>query len=515
MAVSVSNTANSNILNFASSPQTFTSVSFGAAASDRLIFVSAEYYSVTAVITAMTIGGVSATKDTGSYATDGSNGSLGWWWALVPTGTTGNIVVTSSSPPADTVAISVYRVVGANTTTPVSSSTISSGTNITLTVPTSPANGAMIVASDAWGFSAAPALSGWTGVTSDGGGTWSNINSFANGNLQVASTTSTGSITATATFTGTVTVQVTSGIALLASPEAATAFQQGAFQSDAFQIFGGVIAGGGTAYNQIIAVLQGETINLVRNVGKINAVTQGEVVRLVRNIGKIIQVTSGETVNLVRGVVKLIAMTLSETVLLTARHASNTLITITQSELVNLVATKVTGAHFLTIAVLQGEAVNLARSVGKVISVTQAQTVKLVRAMGKIIAVLQGETVNLVRKIGKTIAVTTAQLVALSERKALNKLIAVLQSELVNVVATKFVPSHSQVIAVLSGETVKLGRKTGKIIAILQGQFVLIMARGQTPGQTLETLKNIIVRSRSVNNAMRRVRALKNIITGL
>lgn len=74
---------------------TYTNYSIGPASSDRVVFVSAWGLGATArTLSSITIGGVTATKITGSSTSQGQNLQL--YRATVPTGTTATIVVTWS-----------------------------------------------------------------------------------------------------------------------------------------------------------------------------------------------------------------------------------------------------------------------------------------------------------------------------------------------------------------------------------------------------------------------------------
>jgi hypothetical protein len=104
----------------AASPFTETGAAIGGAAANRLIFVAISGIKfINAALTSVTIGGVSATV--GSAVRSALNGGRGFseiWWSLVPTGTTGNIVITATG---DSFAggVSVYRVIGADVVTPI------------------------------------------------------------------------------------------------------------------------------------------------------------------------------------------------------------------------------------------------------------------------------------------------------------------------------------------------------------------------------------------------------------
>ena len=87
--------------------RTISSVDFGEANTSREIFVVVRYSNSTATtISSATIGGVSATISAGASA--GAQGAA-LIFATVPTGTSGNVVITYSNSTNDSVAF-VYRV---------------------------------------------------------------------------------------------------------------------------------------------------------------------------------------------------------------------------------------------------------------------------------------------------------------------------------------------------------------------------------------------------------------------
>lgn len=145
---------------------TFSSVSFGAADSNRVIAVAA-FLAVNSDISDVTIGGVTGTL-AGSQIIVGDTSFIdyraGIWYAEVPTGTSGSIVITGSGTTnANQASIGVWRIITANSTPSATASDAddADATNaVSLTIPT---DGCGI----AWGF--AFATSGLTG------GTWTNL----------------------------------------------------------------------------------------------------------------------------------------------------------------------------------------------------------------------------------------------------------------------------------------------------------------------------------------------------
>ena len=92
----------------------YSSQSFGDADASRIVVVGISHGGTVTEASGVTIGGVSATKAIG--VTGGSGGAVSSiWYAEVPTGTTGTIAATISGG-AGQCAISVFAVIGANST---------------------------------------------------------------------------------------------------------------------------------------------------------------------------------------------------------------------------------------------------------------------------------------------------------------------------------------------------------------------------------------------------------------
>lgn len=98
-------------------------VSFGSAAADRLVFVGLAGVSTSeAIFDSVTIGGVTATEAFSQKIFDtgiGQYAFAAWWWAAVPAGTTGDIAFSYTGSNNVAAACEIYRIVGANVTTPV------------------------------------------------------------------------------------------------------------------------------------------------------------------------------------------------------------------------------------------------------------------------------------------------------------------------------------------------------------------------------------------------------------
>jgi hypothetical protein len=139
------------------STYTFTSRSLGAAAQSRFIIVGVGTRSNAQSVTSLTIGGVSASilkRQASAFNT------AELWGALVPTGTTGNIVVAWSSAPTKCV-ITVHRTLYLQQYTPIN--TYGSTTN-PLSVLANAPNGSVAVA---FGFPSNNGSNTWTGLTED------------------------------------------------------------------------------------------------------------------------------------------------------------------------------------------------------------------------------------------------------------------------------------------------------------------------------------------------------------
>lgn len=106
------------------SSRTFNNVPIGVATSDRIVIVCTAGYRATSFTNSVTIGGIAAT--TGGSA--GSQDSVGIYYAVVPSGTTANIVVNSSTN-VDTLGIAVFSLYGASSPTPIATSSQEGGTS--------------------------------------------------------------------------------------------------------------------------------------------------------------------------------------------------------------------------------------------------------------------------------------------------------------------------------------------------------------------------------------------------
>lgn len=135
MAASISQTdigANASNL----TTYTFSSRSLGGAAADRYIAVAITTRSANArTIDSVTVGGVSAAEVVQVRNGSGGNSSIAAIFiAAVPTGTTGDVVVTHNLG-VDYCGITVYRIIGSTGASPSSNSSISNNPSASINVP--------------------------------------------------------------------------------------------------------------------------------------------------------------------------------------------------------------------------------------------------------------------------------------------------------------------------------------------------------------------------------------------
>lgn len=142
---------------------TFSSSSFGAADASRIVAVAiTSRASASRPITGVTIGGVAATEIsnvTGPDTSGRTNSAV--FAAAVPTGTTGDIVVTHSASNARC-AVSVYRIIGATLGSSVGASDSSSSTDPTVSID--PPDGSIVIAA---AYVIGSATASWTGLDED------------------------------------------------------------------------------------------------------------------------------------------------------------------------------------------------------------------------------------------------------------------------------------------------------------------------------------------------------------
>lgn len=144
---------------------TFASQNLGTAASDRYIIVVAvaRKGGASTTLSSVTIGGVSATIVKQVTNNVSNTDVAGIAIAAVPTGTTGDIVVTWGASMVRC-AIMAYRATGINATAYDSDSSTSGNPSVSLDIP---ASGFAI----GGGLTAASTTTSWTGLTEDTDGT--------------------------------------------------------------------------------------------------------------------------------------------------------------------------------------------------------------------------------------------------------------------------------------------------------------------------------------------------------
>lgn len=135
---------------------TFT-VSFGSVAPGRLIVVGVGTRFNGQSVSALTIGGISATRVKSQESTFNS---AELWAAYVPTGTSGNVVVTWSAATTKC-AISVYRLLNLQSSTPTDTA---GSTTDPLSVIIGVKDGGVVVA---FSFGGVNGTNTWTGLTED------------------------------------------------------------------------------------------------------------------------------------------------------------------------------------------------------------------------------------------------------------------------------------------------------------------------------------------------------------
>jgi hypothetical protein len=139
------------------SPMTASGLTFGTAAADRMVVACIKLDGASGPATAVTIGGVSATE---IVACNQSDQYLSIWAAMVPTGTSGDVVVTFSGSAGRSV-VSTYAVYGrSNVTAHATVTDVASPFSQNLAVP---AGGVAIGALE----NSAMASATWTGLTED------------------------------------------------------------------------------------------------------------------------------------------------------------------------------------------------------------------------------------------------------------------------------------------------------------------------------------------------------------
>ena len=142
-----------------SSVATIAGLDFNAEASDRIIAASVAIELNTVTITGVTIGGVTAAQLVQAASTGGRRAEI--WTADVPTGTSGDVVVTLSSGDT-TVSAASFSVTGADATPTDTDSALANAADISITALTIPTDGAGIAG---WCNGASAGSTAWSGAS--------------------------------------------------------------------------------------------------------------------------------------------------------------------------------------------------------------------------------------------------------------------------------------------------------------------------------------------------------------
>lgn len=153
----------------ASTTATFTSVALGTAATNRVVAVYFGSGQVNnGIVTDVTIQGITATLAVRAIATNSPSVNV-IYYATVPTGTTGDVVVTYSTTwGATSIAyLSSVSMYDLSSTTPITASTqtAADGVSPSLSVTLTPSSGAVLFAAWRAGAVAAGSTSSWTNAT--------------------------------------------------------------------------------------------------------------------------------------------------------------------------------------------------------------------------------------------------------------------------------------------------------------------------------------------------------------
>jgi hypothetical protein len=119
---------------------TYSTRSLGTAAADRIILVGVIGNDNSRTVSSVTVGGVSASITVNTFTGASAAHCIYIWQAAVPSGTTGNIVVTFSGTVSDS-GIGVWALYNANSTATATATNSSNPLSTTINVP---ANGALV-----------------------------------------------------------------------------------------------------------------------------------------------------------------------------------------------------------------------------------------------------------------------------------------------------------------------------------------------------------------------------------
>jgi hypothetical protein len=205
-AITLNSCGNGSITNLTTSTtQTISSVSICSTAADRIVIVYVIYNDNQGIggVSSVTIAG-NATTAVGTSHNASKAIYQGWYWAVVPSGTTGNIDVTfPADPSGGGIGVLVLSLTGADTTTPVSSSSAVSGTSTTASTSVTVPSSGLLLAGSMNVNAGSPGLPPtWTNATANStiDLAYVTFSGTSENNVNAANSTSTGSITVTATY---------------------------------------------------------------------------------------------------------------------------------------------------------------------------------------------------------------------------------------------------------------------------------------------------------------------------
>tara|TARA_R110000803_G_scaffold47011_2_gene98382 strand:- start:717 stop:1370 length:654 start_codon:yes stop_codon:yes gene_type:complete len=145
---------------------TFSSLSLGAAAVDRLIVLGVGN-TAGWNITSITIGGVS-TSEVATIDIEATSGNIWFHQAVVPTGTTGDIVVTFSGA-SERCGLQWWRLTGANTTATATASDSTGASGVYSTTINCESGGAILGLIQSWEDPGSGRTHTWSGITEETG----------------------------------------------------------------------------------------------------------------------------------------------------------------------------------------------------------------------------------------------------------------------------------------------------------------------------------------------------------
>lgn len=200
---------------------TISGLDFNAEAADRIIAVSISRE--TAVISTVEIAGVAATvRGTAAFST---TARAEIWAAAIPTGTSGDVVVTYTASTSAATSVSTYSITGADETPTDSDSANGNGADISITALTVPTDGAALAA---FCNVTSTTATSWTGATvahdTQVSGTFAHRHSSA-----ITTTAGTNTITADAATAGQALVGVAWGPAAGGATEYTADLTAGSF----------------------------------------------------------------------------------------------------------------------------------------------------------------------------------------------------------------------------------------------------------------------------------------------